>query len=81
MINQSGNKVKGYLVNDDFVNYIVNPTLTLTEIWNEFFETHPSQIPIANEAKQIILGTNEFVILPKHESDSMKRYILNECGL
>jgi len=44
------------LVNDDFINYVVNPNLILKEMWDDFFSAHPDLIPVAEEAKAILLG-------------------------
>lgn len=75
------NKIQGFLINDDFINYIVNPNLILKEIWDDFFISHPEMIPIATEAQNILLGINQYSELSEHETKSMENKIFEKCGL
>jgi hypothetical protein len=78
---KANNKIQGFLINDDFINYIVNPNLILKEIWDDFFKSHPEMIPIATEAKNILLGQNLYCDLTMHDTRSMENKILEKCGI
>ncbi len=80
MKDKANKRVAGFLVNDDFINYVINPSLSLIELWEEFFRNHPEQIEIANEARQILLGQKDYVILPTHEANDLKFRIFEKCG-
>lgn len=58
MVSTTNIQVVNLLVNDDFINYVINPNLALSEMWNDFFSLHPEIIPHAVEAKKILLGDN-----------------------
>jgi hypothetical protein len=73
--------VKSILVNDDFINYVINPTNLLTEMWEDFFRIHPDQISIANEASRILLGKNNDKLFPDHEVKELKSRIFEKCGI
>ena len=69
------------LVNDDFINYVINPNLILEEMWDDFFSLHPDLIPIADEAKMILLGEMDFKEMPSNEVHSLEISIFEQCGL
>lgn len=69
------------LVNDDFINYVISPTLTLKEMWEAYFHEHPEMISIAAEAKSILLGENAEKELPVAEARMMENRIFERCGL
>jgi len=69
------------LVNDDFINYVINPTLTLKEMWEAYFHEHPEMISAASEAKSILLGENEMLELPVTEARIIENRIFERCGL
>lgn len=73
------NTVYKLLVNDDFINYIINPNLILIEMWSEFFDLHPEMIPFANEAKAILLGENQSQQLSSAEMSSLEKNIFQKC--
>lgn len=65
----SHNLLFSLLVNDDFINYVVNPSLILDEMWDDFFAEHPDMIQIADKAKSILLGEQLAQELPQADSD------------
>ena len=69
------------LVNDDFINYVLNPNLLLKEKWEDYFDTHPDEIPLINEAKQILLGKSYPKELTEKEALDLKYRILEKCGI
>lgn len=69
------------LVDDDFIHYVLNPTEQLTQKWNNYFETHPDQLPIANEAIKILTGEKQNHQLSTLEMKEMEMEILEKCGL
>ncbi len=81
MSTKADKHVINILVNDDFINYVMNPTISLTKSWNDFFIKHPEQIPVANEARLILLGRLNKKTLPVHDSLELKASIFEKCGL
>jgi len=69
------------LVNDDFINYVINPNLILNEMWDDFFGLHPDLISVANQAKMILLGELDFKELPAVEVHELELCIFEKCGL
>jgi hypothetical protein len=69
------------LVDDDFIHYVFNPTEQLTQKWNNYFETHPDQLPIANEAIKILTSEEQNHQLSTLEMKEMEMEILGKCGL
>ena len=74
-------KVEEFLVSDSFVNYVIDPTSSLIELWEKHFRNHPTQVPFANEARRILLGEDGFVQLSVFENVELKRRIFEECNL
>jgi hypothetical protein len=70
-----------FLVNDDFINYVINPTTNLSQQWEMFFEQNPSFIPLANKAKVILIGEDEISELPTWEKNEIKNRIIKDCGI
>lgn len=75
------NTLFSLLVNDDFINYVLNPTLVLDEMWDEFFAEHPELISVADQAKSILLGESNQNIMPADEMQELENRILAQCGL
>ena len=69
------------LVNDDFINLVINPNLILVEMWEEFFDAHPDMIPVAEEAKAILLGQIISNPIPKQVQQELEVAIFQKCGL
>ena len=81
MSSTTDKRVINLLVNDDFINYVIHPNLILVEMWDEFFDAHPAMIPVAEEAKGILLGqTISDPISPKVQQE-LEVSILQKCGL
>ena len=81
MSSTTDKRVLSILVNDDFINYVLNPNLILTEMWEDYFSTHPEYIPLAGEAKKILLGELNPTELSADEAYDLEARILNKCGL
>ncbi|MDR3651796.1 MAG: hypothetical protein P4L34_02350 [Paludibacter sp.] len=81
MSTKTDKRLISFLIDDDFINYIINPTDLSPEKWRNYFENHPDQISIANEARHILLGELEFFKLPANEVHEMETSILDKCGL
>ena len=69
------------LVNDDFINYVLNPTLTLKEKWEDYFNSHPEIIPYIDEATRILLGESDQEKLSSKDALELERNIFDKCGL
>lgn len=81
MATKTDNRLTSILVCDDFINYIMNPTDSLTEKWEDYLKAHPDQIPIVNEARHILLGELEVHSLPVFEKKELEVSIFEKCGL
>ena len=69
------------LVNDDFINYVICPNLILKEMWDDFFGLHPDLIPIADEAKLILLGEMDLKEMSTKDIHTLELSIFEKCGL
>lgn len=69
------------LVNDDFINYVIQPSLIIKEMWENYFDSHPETIQAAIEAKSILLGDNITHTLTSDDCFEMEQQILQKCGL
>lgn len=78
---QTNNIVIDLLVDDNFINYIMNPTLSLTEKWTNYFKENPNYIQAANQAKKILLGESEKIFLTDFEAKELESQIMEKCGL
>jgi len=74
-------QVEEFLVSDSFVNYVMDPTISLIERWEQYFRSHPNEIAFANEAKQILLGEGEMIQMPSFEAVELKMKIFEKCNL
>jgi hypothetical protein len=74
-------RVLSILVNDDFINYVLNPNLILIEMWEDYFSTHPEDIPLADEAKKMLLGELNPTELSADEASNLETSILEKSGL
>jgi hypothetical protein len=74
-------RLLSFLVNDDFINYVLNPNLILKELWEDYSSTHPEDIPLLNQAKQILLGELQLKELAKEDSIDLEFSIFEKCGL
>jgi len=69
------------LVNDDFINYVLNPDLILKERWEDYLIAHPEDIPLVTQARQILLGESDPKELTPEEAFDLEQRILNRCDL
>ena len=74
-------RLQSFLVNDDFINYVLNPNLILKEMWEDFINSHPEDNSLLDEARRILLGETELIELQKEDSIEMKCSIFEKCGL
>jgi len=74
-------RIVSILVNDDFINYVLNPNLILKERWENHFTTHPDDLPLVNKARQILLGEYESTELSQDAALAMEHLIFDKCGL
>ena len=49
-------KVKYFLTDDDFINYVLGVTPQLASQWECYFKKHPEEMADAEEAKAILLA-------------------------
>lgn len=76
-MNSALNKdVYSFLVNNDFINFVINPTYILKKTWKSFFKIHPELIVVADEAKKILLGETLSIQLSSEEVSDMKNNVL-----
>ena len=81
-MNSTTNKrLLSLLVNDDFINYVLNPNLILKEMWENYMSSHPEDIHVLNQAKFILLGGNESFELTLEEVSNLEHTIFDKCGL
>jgi hypothetical protein len=73
-------KVSEILLDDDFINYVFDPTPDLREKWESFFRLHPEMISMAEKAKSI-LNNDSQTQLSTDEVAEMEQNILSACGL
>lgn len=81
MSSTTDKRVLSILVNDDFINYVLNPNLILTEMWEDYFSTHPEDIPLVDDAKKILLGELNPTELSTDAACNLETRILEKCGL
>ncbi len=81
-MNSTTNKrLLSFLVNDDFINYVLNPNLILKELWENYSISHPEDIPLLDEARRVLLGQTMLIELPMNDSINLEKDILKRCGL
>ncbi|MDD4968819.1 MAG: hypothetical protein PHT07_05275 [Paludibacter sp.] len=70
-----------FLVNDDFINYVLNPNLILKELWEDYSNAHPEDISLLDEARRILLGETMLIELPTNDTIDLEKSIFEKCGL
>lgn len=70
-------KVKDFLLDEDFINCILAPDAALTAKWDAYFDKYPGDRDSAEEAGQVLLGEGELQCLPVDESNELKERILH----
>ena len=74
-------RVINLLMNDEFIHYVIDPTPSFNEKWNDYFCENPELIPASKIASQIILGKFDQKTLPIQENLEIKSRIFEKCGL
>ncbi len=69
------------LIDDDFINYVLNPTQQLISKWENYFERYPEKLAIANQAKKILTGEEQCHHLTEFEVKEMEFGIFERCRL
>ena len=54
-------KIKDFLTNDDFINYVLGVAPQLASRWEEYFREHPEWMADAEEAKATLLAPADIV--------------------
>lgn len=70
-----------FLINDDFILYVIDPASNLCGKWDNFFSLHPDQLPFANEAKLILEGKTNPINIKTEDFDEMKTEIFKVCDV
>lgn len=65
-----------FLVDDDFIHYVLEPTPELTAAWSGFFVRHPENIAAADEARKLLVGDDQQTQFPEDSLQSVKFAIL-----
>lgn len=71
------NNTYSFLVNNDFINYVMNPNHLLAQMWDDFFKSNPSLISVAEEARNILTGQEILSLPAENDALSIKNNILN----
>ena len=78
---QTDKRVLDILVDEDFIHYVINPTDSLTEQWNNYFKNNPDYVQAANQARKILLCEGDLVTLSDFEAKELEIEIFDKCGL
>ena len=70
-----------FLINDDFINYVMHPTLNSQLKWDIFFKNNPGLIDSADEARMILFEEGEIYEMHEWETTEIKKRIISECGI
>lgn len=54
-------KVKDFLTDDDFINYVLGVTPQSASQWETYFREHPEEMVDAEEAKAVLLAPADVV--------------------
>lgn len=73
-------KVSDILIDDDFINYVFDPTPDLLEKWESIFRIHPDMLALAEKARLLLTDFQENTLTSK-EISNMEQNILSACGL
>ncbi len=79
-MNLKNENIVEFLINDEFINFVIHPTLKLRLQWEAFFKKNPQLISAANQARMILYGEEMSEELPASETYELKKRIINKCG-
>ncbi len=80
-MNPQTENINDFLINDDFINYVMHPTLNLQLKWDIFFKNNPELIDAADEASMILFEEGDIYELHEWETNEIKKRIFSECGI
>lgn len=70
-------KVRDFLIDDDFINYVLVPDDVSEAKWNAYFNKYPAERTAAEEAKTVLLDEGEeSLCMPDNEAEELKERIL-----
>lgn len=71
-------KVKDFLTDDDFINYVLGVAPRLASQWEIYFKEHPEQVTDAEEAKAVLLAASDVASeLTSVENQGLKDRIIS----
>lgn len=71
-------KVKDFLTDDDFINYVLGVTPQSSSQWETYFREHPEEKADAEEAKAVLLAPADVAcIFSKVECEDLKDRIVS----
>ncbi|HRZ96371.1 MAG TPA: hypothetical protein P5084_02360 [Paludibacter sp.] len=80
-MNLKTENIKEFLINDDFINYVIHPTLKLQLHWEIFFKNNPELIGFADQARKILCEEGDIFELHEWETNDVKNRIIDQCGI
>ena len=57
-------KVKDFLTDDDFINYVLGVVPQSASKWEAYFMEHPDELADAEEAKAVLMAPPELPVMP-----------------
>ncbi len=77
-------KVKDFLTDDDFINYVLGVTLQSASRWETYFREHPEEMADAEEAKVVLLAPSnvvcDFLIVENNELKNRIIGSIKDCS-
>ncbi len=77
-------KVKDFLTDDDFINYVLGVTPQSASRWETYFREHPEEMADAEEAKVVLLAPSnvvcDFLIVENNELKNRIIGSIKDCS-
>ncbi len=77
-------KVKDFLTDDDFINYVLGVTPQSASRWETYFREHPEEMADAEEAKVVLLAPSnvvcDFLIVENNELKNKIIGSIKDCS-
>ncbi|WP_294476298.1 hypothetical protein [uncultured Bacteroides sp.] len=71
-------KIKDYLTDDDFINYVLGVTPQSASRWETYFREHPEEMIDAEDAKAVLLAPADVTCsFSRVESEDLKNRIIS----